>query len=671
MSLLRIVLQVFNFFKPDYFPPGSIGRAGLVAPEAELATTPYLIGLMNGLRSLVSSGLTACNNGLGSHYSVARYQASDLFQQDCGAAELKVDGRLEFMPTGTDASTIVHELDLLLTGGRLGESTKSIIVSEVSEVLSRSTGYMVSVMGGIDGGPSFCAEATQERHEVVCCATSREIDWSIGFDETTVGRGAYYDSLSRSETCLDYTTAHPSADNNDGTALYASAFILDEDVPRTDPDSVDERSAVDWIDPLADDGGFTGNLAYSCLHSRVYAVAEAGCAADGARICTQGEIEAECAKGVGCGHNSDHVWSSTPCTLDSSSEALKLAIELVLGTAEFHSTNDNRMTEEVRTPRQEIESQGRPYKATVLLYMDGGLDSFNLLVPHSSCEAAAEGVDMYEHYKAVRGETLALPKDSLLQVTVSPSGSAPPCDVWGIHPSLPVLQTLFEEGDASFVANIGSLIEPLTLDEYKLGVKRIPTQLFSHNTQTKQAQSVHPQFSASKGVLGRLGDALKTQSSAYRTHAYSISGNMKAVEAEDAAIMIDKRMGVTRFSGTATVGPAYHRLSERKAASLFGDTWGSLLSEALDGTERLGDILDSAVVTTEFPGDEELSMQLKQVARLISARGATEAEREVYVVKLGGFEYALPPRPPLPCVPSSHVHAVAMLPRTVPRLTSV
>eukprot|EP01049_Picozoa_sp_SAG25_P001378 SAG25_NODE_60_length_18113_cov_233.489952_11_plen_237_part_00 len=55
-------------------------------------------------------------------------------------------------------------------------------------------------------------------------------------------------------------------------------------------------------------------------------------------------------------------------------------------------------------------------------------------------------------------------------------------------------------------------------------------------------------------------------------------------------------------------------------------------------TEVMGRILDGATVSATFDGAEQLAMQLKQVARLISARNQTEAEREVFVVKLGGFD---------------------------------
>ena len=170
---------MFNFYKPDYSPPGLIGDIGLVAPEAELATTPYLIGLLNGLRGLVLSGLTSCNEGLGSSYQVAEYQSRDLFHKNCRASGDKIadaaatsDGRL-----GSSLPLMIPQaLSMnwtLLTGGRMHQSTKEIITEAVSDRLRRTQGHIVAYGEAVPSSrraqkPSFCAE-NEERHEVLCC----------------------------------------------------------------------------------------------------------------------------------------------------------------------------------------------------------------------------------------------------------------------------------------------------------------------------------------------------------------------------------------------------------------------------------------------------------------------------------------------------------------------
>ena len=99
------------------------------------------------------------------------------------------------------------------------------------------------------------------------------MNWDLGLFETTVGTSAYQ-SGHRFPSCAEYIAANPSPENNDGTELWVGAMIADEDIPRIDNTLVDNRTAVAWEDPLADDDGYSGDNAYSCLHSRVYAVAE-------------------------------------------------------------------------------------------------------------------------------------------------------------------------------------------------------------------------------------------------------------------------------------------------------------------------------------------------------------------------------------------------------------
>ena len=82
------------------------------------------------------------------------------------------------------------------------------------------------------------------------------------------------------------------------------------------------------------------------------------------------------------------------------------------------------------------------------------IDTWNLLVPHSGCKGS---VDLYKDYADVRGPDLAIPKNKLHQIKV-PAGNQP-CDVMGIHPNLPYLKQLYDEGDALMVANMGGLVE--------------------------------------------------------------------------------------------------------------------------------------------------------------------------------------------------------------------
>ena len=75
-------------------------------------------------------------------------------------------------------------------------------------------------------------------------------------------------------------------------------------------------------------------------------------------------------------------------------------------------------------------------------------------MPHSKCKGS---VDLYDEYASVRGPDIAIAKDKLHQIKV-PAGTQP-CEVMGIHPNMPFLKQLYDEGDALMLANMGALVE--------------------------------------------------------------------------------------------------------------------------------------------------------------------------------------------------------------------
>ena len=121
--------DVFNFYHPDYQPAGPVSRAGLYAPEAGIATSPWLLGFLNGMTSLVEDGLVDCNGGFGRTSCPHRWN----FPTKWPTIDWS-DGRLRYAKDGCpggaacSAVDVVAELDLLLTGGRLNANSTAVIV---------------------------------------------------------------------------------------------------------------------------------------------------------------------------------------------------------------------------------------------------------------------------------------------------------------------------------------------------------------------------------------------------------------------------------------------------------------------------------------------------------------------------------------------------------------
>ena len=113
--------SVFSFFLPEYKPPGPIASAGLVSPEATLLTQPYVVGLVKGLVSLIKYGMVQCEGGFG--IGPKSSTCLELIEGNYEGSE----GHLYYTPSDNNLQSIVGELDLLLTGGRLSENNRRII----------------------------------------------------------------------------------------------------------------------------------------------------------------------------------------------------------------------------------------------------------------------------------------------------------------------------------------------------------------------------------------------------------------------------------------------------------------------------------------------------------------------------------------------------------------
>ena len=148
------------------------------------------------------------------------------------------------------------------------------------------------------------------------------------------------------------------------------------------------------------------------------------------------------------------------------------ALQLFFTSPEFHITNapkDQCFNSEASLAKP-FEATTRiassaattsSHKAIVYLSLDGGADSFNMLVPHSDCSTPT---DLYEQYQQIRG-TVAIEKRDLLHIN-SAAGQQP-CNKFGMHPNLKAMRRLYEDGHLIWISNVGTLVEPLTKQNLK------------------------------------------------------------------------------------------------------------------------------------------------------------------------------------------------------------
>lgn len=276
------------------------------------------------------------------------------------------------------------------------------------------------------------------------------------------------------------------------------------------------------------------------------------------------------------------------------------------------------------------------YRALVCVFLDGGNDGNNMIVP---LDAAG-----YADYSSIRsGSGLAIPQASLLPVTPTSLGRP-----FGLHPALSELQALWNQQKLAVVANVGTLLQPLTQTQYRSGAPR-PPQLFSHPDQVAQWQSTRSDTSTPPGWGGRTADfvAVSNTGSTFPVVTsiagqvlFAIGQSTRPIALSPAPTPLDEVLVLAGFD--ATPESLARRSSFDHLRTL--DQQLSLVSAASGTTQLALDIsqqleLDPALATA-FP-DSGLGNQLLQVAKLIKLNltGARiNVNRQIFFTKLGGFD---------------------------------
>ena len=146
-------------------------------------------------------------------------------------------------------------------------------------------------------------------------------------------------------------------------------------------------------------------------------------------------------------------------------------------------------------------ASGDDYRALVCVFLYGGNDHANTLVPYDRRNHA--------RYAAIRGN-LAFRRELLRDTVLEPRVPQTLTDDqrFALAPYCPRLKVLFDSGKMAIQLNVGSLITPLTLAEYNSPDRAkypMPPKLFSHNDQQSYWQALGSEGSTI-GWGGRLGD---------------------------------------------------------------------------------------------------------------------------------------------------------------------
>ena len=284
-------------------------------------------------------------------------------------------------------------------------------------------------------------------------------------------------------------------------------------------------------------------------------------------------------------------------------------------------------------------SDGDDYKALVCVFLSGGNDSFNMIAP-------AEG-DGYAEYIATRG-SVGLPPSGAPGGLLPLDGTLPLPDGrgLGVHPSLPVLQELYNSGEAAIVANVGTLVEPTTLASFENGVARLPAGLFSHSDQSMQWQSSLPdQRAARTGWGGRMSDLLDELNSVSNVsmNISGAGGNLFQSGVNTTSFDLGVNGSVQLLGGTSPSAivrrEAIDGILAADYQNAFQRAFAARKQQSLIANEEYREAVERAPeINSPFSRGNSLSGQFRNVARTIAARDILGKRRQTFFVELGGFD---------------------------------
>ncbi len=275
------------------------------------------------------------------------------------------------------------------------------------------------------------------------------------------------------------------------------------------------------------------------------------------------------------------------------------------------------------------------YKALVCIFLNGGNDYANTVVPYDQAT--------YNAYQSLRSN-IALPRDALSGTVLAPASALANDRSFALAPTLSPLLPIFNSGCLAVALNVGTLVQPTTKVQYINRSVPLPPKLFSHNDQQSYWQAAAPEGAVS-GWGGRMGDILASGNGTATFTCVSVAGNAVFLAGNRTAQYHVSPTGPVAVAGiksplfgSSACSTALSGLMTDPRSQLHENTYAGISRRAVESNEQLTAALSGSRMGTAFPGNNSLAGQLQMVARMIAARNAVGARRQVFFVSAGGFD---------------------------------
>ncbi len=274
------------------------------------------------------------------------------------------------------------------------------------------------------------------------------------------------------------------------------------------------------------------------------------------------------------------------------------------------------------------------YKALVCVFLYGGNDSFNMVVPQST--------NAYSAYATAR-PSVAVDQSSLLPITPVNYSDG---NSYGLHPVMPEVQQLFNEQKLSIIANVGMLAEPINKEQYEARIKTRPPKLFSHTNQQDQWMRAKADDLYPFGWAGRMTDLLYPDPALAPEPAVNItpSGINLWQTGKQYSTYEIPASGIQSISfpsdGMEQAYQDIYNLETTKIHTLVSQ-YAKIQQKSNDLSKHIKDKLNNApTLSKPFDNNSSLAKQLEMVTKLIAIRNDLDnnTNRQIFFVGFGGWD---------------------------------
>lgn len=273
------------------------------------------------------------------------------------------------------------------------------------------------------------------------------------------------------------------------------------------------------------------------------------------------------------------------------------------------------------------------YKALVCVFLAGGNDSFNMLVP--------SGGPAYSDYAETRSSLALTPDEISPFVNALPDGRR-----LGLSSAMPGLRSLYESGKAAFVANVGTLVEPTTALGIENGTVDLPLGLYSHSDQQLHWQSALPDTrSPGSGWGGRLADKISSFNGESGVSMNLSLAGTNVFQSSTGTGVFSKSPGILpgiKDWDLPVLRPrraAIESVLESEYENVFKKVFAGRTNEAISASDEYRSALEGIPdMTSTFSEENAISQQLKDVVETILARDGLSKRRQTFFVKAGGWD---------------------------------